>query len=290
MTICTLRRVLARCASPAAAGRPPRAPTLASAPSTSRRPGPRSRALRSGPRRRGRRWGRRGRRRMHAARRATARGAQPVDQRVQMRAQHRGGGPRRGRDGLLKADRAGDGVAQRLGPGGQRLQPARSPAVPRRAAERRIPKASEQRRRDGEPRPPGQQQGTSDADADQRRGAPGQRNADRLPARRPGRAGGRSPTTAITSRRRAEADRSASRTPGEAAARFMAATGLPAGAVAVRLELVEAGDRRVRTGPPVGPLREDLGGQHPAVDAVDLAHALDGPARGRRRTRSGCGA
>ena len=85
-------------------------------------------------------------------------GAQPVDERVQVRAQDgRRGACRRG-DGLFQADRAGDGVAQRLRPGGERLDAPHAGASPRRRRRRAVPEEDEDAGRDAGHRPAGEQQ------------------------------------------------------------------------------------------------------------------------------------
>ena len=91
-------------------------------------------------------------------------GVQPADQRGQRLGQGRRGDPQRGRDGLLQADRAGDRVAQRLGPDGQALQPGHRPALAGRAGEP-APAVGEDGRAHPGYRPPG---GHQRHDADQR--------------------------------------------------------------------------------------------------------------------------
>jgi hypothetical protein len=66
------------------------------------------------------------------------------------------GGPGGDEDGLFEADRPGDGVAQRLRPGGQRLHPLHRGAFVGGAAEEPVPGEDEQRGGGAEHRPAGQ--------------------------------------------------------------------------------------------------------------------------------------
>ena len=73
-------------------------------------------------------------------------GVQPVHQRGQRLPEGGRGGPQRGRDRLLQPDRARDRVPQRLGPGGQPLQPGHG--APARRPRRRQPVPAQDQQRD----------------------------------------------------------------------------------------------------------------------------------------------
>ncbi len=101
--------------------------------------------------------------------------AQPVDQQVERRAQDRRRRLDAGRDRLLEADRAGDGVAQGLGPDREALQAQdRQPLLAARPGDA-VPVGDEQADADGRDRPAGEQQ-HDDAD-DERRPAAADRSA-----------------------------------------------------------------------------------------------------------------
>jgi hypothetical protein len=83
-------------------------------------------------------------------------------------------------DGLFEAGGAGDGVAQRLGPGGERLQVAHGQAFLGRAARQAAPGEHEQHRARGQHRPAGDDE--DERAGDDRDGGAGGQGAQQLAA------------------------------------------------------------------------------------------------------------
>ena len=183
-------------------------------------------------------------------------GAQPVDERSQVRAERGGRGPDRGRDGLFQAGRAGDGVAQRLGPGGQPLQPPHRGALLRRAAgEAAARRTRGARLATADDRPAGQHEHHRPRRCAPAAGAGGQRRgrARACPAflfgvacRRACRTGRRRAGTARRRPRPPASSTSGSNSPGGIGDHAQ-----PPWVVAVAGELLQAGDGGVRNELPV---------------------------------------
>lgn len=217
-----------------------------------------------------------------------------------MRAQDRCRGACGGGDGLLQADRARDGVAQRLGPGGEGLHAAHGGLLLGGAAEELVPEEDEDGGRDSGDGPPREQQ-DDDAGAGGDRtalagepyelGGPfarllllvlglGGQSADRDGEQREAAADGDAARERVQDGGREQPTHRA-----ESVEVHGQLTPVPAAgqAIAVLDQVFEAGEGRVRHDPAVRRLGEHLAGQDTSVDAVDLAdggdHALKSPAR-----------
>ncbi len=227
-----------------------------SAVSTSRRPGPRSRALSSseaqttsalGSSRSSEKAHQRGRQRLADP--------QPVDEQVERGPDRRPGRCRGRRDRLLEADRAGDGVAQRLGPRCQGLEPGDRALLGRRRAARcgpsTPPRRPSARAATTQPVPSRTTSPTPMPQTMRRVRSSRPPPVLRRPGRRPVARGGRPPPApAVNSPRPSTAP--ASRPPAVPPTRSVIPRlrsrppGDGVGLVAVLDQVVDAGDRRVR--------------------------------------------